>query len=95
MTTRRLLAAALVAAGFSALLPAPLLDAVWEQRARLGAVEVPPGASDQAAQAVRESVRSAFVAGYRWIMVLSVLLAVASAGVAAMWVGRTSASRAG
>ena len=78
----------------SGALPPPLLDAVWEQRARLAAIEVPQGASGPAAELVREAVRSAFVAGYRWIMVLSVALALASAGVAALWVGREPVTRA-
>ncbi|KQT13130.1 MFS transporter [Ramlibacter sp. Leaf400] len=72
----------------SGALPAPVLDAVWEQRARLAGIEVPANAGGPAAAVVRDAVHSAFVAGYRWIMVLSVVLAVASAGVAALWVGR-------
>ncbi|TFZ06348.1 DHA2 family efflux MFS transporter permease subunit [Ramlibacter henchirensis] len=77
----------------SGALPPGLADAVWEQRARLAAIEVPQGTSEQAGTVVREAVHGAFVAGYRWIMVLSVALAVASAGVAALWVGRGPAPR--
>ncbi len=69
-----------------------LVDAVWEQRARLAAIEPPKGADAQAAQAVRDAVHAAFVAGYRWIMALSVGLALASAASAALWVGRAPAT---
>jgi MFS family permease len=73
-------------------LPPQLVDAVWEQRARLAAIEPPAGADPRAAQAVRDAVHTAFVAGYRWIMALSVLLALASAASAALWVGRRPAA---
>jgi EmrB/QacA subfamily drug resistance transporter len=74
------LRAAMQAAG----LPADVADAIWRQRDRLAAIEPPAGA--EAAQAVRAAVKEAFVAGYRWIMGLSALLALASAAVAAWWV---------
>ena len=74
-------------------LPPQLVEAVWEQRARLAAIEPPKGADARTAQAVRDAVHSAFVAGYRWIMALSVLLALASAGSAALWVGRAPEPR--
>jgi hypothetical protein len=54
----------------------------------LAATAAPPGASAQVAQAVRGAVQEAFVAGYRWIMVVSAALALASAGVAAVFLDR-------
>jgi EmrB/QacA subfamily drug resistance transporter len=74
-------------------LPPQLVEAVWEQRARLAAIEPPQGADPRAAEAVRGAVHSAFVAGYRWIMAVSVMLALASAASAALWVGRVPATR--
>jgi preprotein translocase subunit SecG len=61
-----------------------LAEAVWRQRGRLGAIEV-PGDSTGALHA-RAAVQEAFVAGYRWIMATSALLALASAAVGAMWI---------
>jgi EmrB/QacA subfamily drug resistance transporter len=62
-------------------LPPEIADAVWRQRDRLAAIDV-PGASTSAQQAVRQG----FVAGYRWIMAASAVLAVASAAIAAAWI---------
>jgi EmrB/QacA subfamily drug resistance transporter len=69
----------------SAGVPDDLAAAAWRQRQRLGAIELPASA---AAAVVRGAVHAAFVAGYRWIMVASALLALASAGVASLWIGR-------
>jgi predicted MFS family arabinose efflux permease len=66
-------------------LPADVAAALWQQRDRLAAIEVPAGTAGAAAQAARAAVREAFVAGFRWIMVASALLALASAAVAAAW----------
>lgn len=62
-------------------LPAEVADALWRQRDRLAAIEVPAEAMP-----ARDAVHAAFVAGYRWIMVASAALAIASAGIAAAWV---------
>ncbi|TFZ07933.1 MFS transporter [Ramlibacter humi] len=62
-------------------LPRELADAVWQQRDRLAAIEVPAGA-----EKARAAVHESFVAGYRWIMATSAVLAVLSAGVAALWI---------
>jgi EmrB/QacA subfamily drug resistance transporter len=72
----------------SAALPRDVATAVWAQRDMLAATAAPPGASAQVAQAVRGAVQEAFVAGYRWIMVVSAALALASAGVAAVFLDR-------
>ena len=71
-----------------ATLPADLADAVWQQRGRLAAIEVAPGSA--AAGQVRVAVQEAFVAGYRWIMVVSAVLAAASGAVAAAWIRASS-----
>lgn len=64
-------------------LPADAVAAVWQQRDKLAAIEVPSAMGAQAADVVRDSVQQAFVRGYRWIMVASALLALASAAVGA------------
>lgn len=70
----------------SAGLPRELADAIWSQRDKLAAIELPHGLQGDAAVAARDAVRQAFVAGYRWIMVASAALALASALVAALWI---------
>jgi EmrB/QacA subfamily drug resistance transporter len=81
------LRAGLAAAG----VPAEFAGAVWEQRTRLAAIELPAGGGG-AVEGARRAVQEAFVAGYRWIMVASAALALASAAIAAVWV-RDEASR--
>ena len=63
--------------------------AIWSQRDRLAAIVLPQGLPGDAAAAARDAVHQAFVAGYRWIMVASAGLAVASAAVAALWIGKS------
>jgi EmrB/QacA subfamily drug resistance transporter len=65
-----------------------LAQAVWQQRDRLAAIELPTGISEgatHATHAARAAVQDAFVAGYRWIMACSAILALAGAAVAAAW----------
>ena len=77
--------AAVTAAG----MPADLATAMWEQRERLAAIELPAGIAQALAQAARAAVQDAFVAGYRWIMVSSAVLALSSAVVALFWLDDT------
>jgi EmrB/QacA subfamily drug resistance transporter len=82
----------LQAALASAQLPGDLVEAVWSQRDKLAAIELPQGSRGAAAEAARTAVHEAFVAGYRWIMVASAGLALASALVAAVWIDGRRAS---
>jgi hypothetical protein len=63
-------------------MPADLGLALWRQRERLAAIELPAGVAQAFAQAARAAVQDAFVAGYRWIMACSAALALCSAAVA-------------
>ncbi len=74
-------------------LPAGVADAVLAQRAKLGAIAPPAGAAPAVAAQVREAVGSAFVAGFRAVMICSAGLALASA-LSAWWLisGRKPAS---
>ena len=65
-------------------LPDDVVRAVWQQRDRLAAIELTPGSPG--ANEARAAVKDAFVSGYRWIMAVSAVLALASAAVAAAWV---------
>jgi len=58
-------------------LPAPLHDAVWEQRERLAAIVVPPDAADPAR--IQRAIGEAFVAGFRQVMLACAVLALLSA----------------
>ena len=62
-------------------LPPAEAEAVWQQRDKLAAIEVP-----RRAEHARAAVNDAFVAGYRWIMAVSAVLSAAGAAVAAAWV---------
>jgi EmrB/QacA subfamily drug resistance transporter len=73
-------------------LPGDVAAAVWQQRDRLAAIELPAGSAG--AQEARAAVREAFVAGYRWIMIVSALLALAGAGIAAAWVENVDSRKA-
>ncbi len=60
-------------------LPAGLADAVFAQRSKLAAITAPASADSAVAAQVRGLVGSAFVAGFRVVMLLSAGLALASA----------------
>jgi hypothetical protein len=62
--------------------PAPLVEVVEKQRSMLGAIELPANIEADVRTAARGAIVEAFVAGFRLIMLLSALLAVASAAVA-------------
>ena len=65
-------------------LPVPLQRAVAEQRHKLAAIEVPEGVDAATAAAVREAVGTAFVAGFRQVMLVCAALALLSAASAAL-----------
>jgi EmrB/QacA subfamily drug resistance transporter len=58
------------------------------QRSRLAAAEAPAGLDPASAQAVKAAINQAFVAGFRWVMGISAVLALASALSAWFWIGR-------
>jgi EmrB/QacA subfamily drug resistance transporter len=74
----------------SAALPGDVASSVWAQRDMLAAIAAPAGSSNEVAHAVRAAVQEAFVAGYRWIMLASAVLALVSAGVAAAFLDGAS-----
>jgi predicted MFS family arabinose efflux permease len=59
-----------------------VLDAIARQRDKLAAIELPRTAPAEALRAARLAIGEAFVVGFRWVMVLSALLCLASALVA-------------
>lgn len=67
-----------------------LKQAVLAQRARMGAIASPPGASPREAAAVKGAVGGAFVDGFRRVMLLSCALALASSLTAWIMIGGAS-----
>ena len=71
-----------------ATVPPDIAAAAWSERGMLAALQPPAAASPEAAAAIREATKSAFVAGFRVVMLTSAVLALASAVVAAMTIPR-------
>jgi len=63
-------------------LPPAALEAIQAQRDKLAAIELPAEIDAAARSVANEAIASAFVSGYRWIMIISALCCVASAVVA-------------
>jgi hypothetical protein len=82
------LKARLAAAG----LPPETVAAVELQRSRLAAIEVPSSASPEARVSIEGAVAAAFVTGFRRVMLISALLALASAASAWLMIGRPSST---
>src|SRR5499427_645861 len=59
---------------------------MFAQSTRLGGAEIPQGLDPALAAALRHAVQAAFVAGFRWVMLLGALLALVSALVAWLWI---------
>jgi EmrB/QacA subfamily drug resistance transporter len=71
----------------SAGVPADIASWLHGQRDRLAAAALPPDIDPAIAAAARQALGTAFVAGFRWIMVASAALALASALVASAFIG--------
>jgi hypothetical protein len=71
----------------AASLPPQIVAAVDSQRAKLAAIDVPSNASPEVRAAIESAVAAAFVSGFRRVMAISMLLAVASAASAWLMIG--------
>jgi len=67
-----------------------VIKAVEEQRSKLAAIELPASADAQDAALAKRAIADAFVAGFRWIMLISAALALASAASAWALIGSAS-----
>jgi EmrB/QacA subfamily drug resistance transporter len=76
-------------------LDAQTLDAITAQRHKLAGIVPPAGLGAEAAAQVRAAVGAAFVAGFRRVMLVSALLALASALAAWLWIDGRPAPAAG
>ncbi len=63
-------------------LPADALHALATERAKLGAMQVPASLDAGVRSSLRAAIAESFVAGFRWVMALSALMALASAAIA-------------
>ncbi|MGE5491540.1 MAG: DHA2 family efflux MFS transporter permease subunit [Actinomycetota bacterium] len=72
----------------------PVSAQVEAQRGRLAAIDVPPAATEGERQAIKTAVGGAFVYGFRWVMVVAALLAMASSLSAWLTVGETRSESA-
>ena len=63
----------------AAKLPEPVKHAVLEQRNRLTQIEPPSGLNADQQHALKQSIDESFLAGFRWVMVISAGLALLSA----------------
>ena len=70
-----------------ATVPPDIAAAAWAERGMLAALQPPAAASPEAAAAIRDATKTAFVAGFRAVMLTSAALAAASAVVAAVTMG--------
>jgi EmrB/QacA subfamily drug resistance transporter len=80
----------------SAGVPADIVSFMQGERSKLAAAALPPKIDPAAAAATRHALDRAFVAGFRWIMVASAALALASAWMAVAFIraGEPGAARA-
>ncbi len=69
-------------------LPAAAVAELQPERGKLAAAELPADLATDQRQALRLAIDEAFVDGYRWAMGLAALMALASAGIAALTLGR-------
>jgi len=58
--------------------PPAITETVEQQRGKLAAIELPPDIDSTVKAAAQGAIRKAFITGYRWIMVISAFLALAS-----------------
>ena len=56
-----------------------MIEAVETQQSKLAAIELPAGTAADDAALARRAVANAFVTAFRWIMLISAALALASA----------------
>ena len=67
-----------------------LIEAVEQQRTRLAAIELPVSIGAEDAVTAERAIAEAFVAGFRYVMLISAALALASAAIAWLLIGGAS-----
>jgi len=69
------------------------MEALEAQRSKLAAIEMPASIDARSRDAVEQAIAQAFVAGFRWVMLVSALFAIAGAASARVLVGRRTDAR--
>jgi hypothetical protein len=64
-----------------------LAAGIESQATRLAAIQIPSGATNRERETIRIAVQSAFVAGFRRVMILATALALLAAAAAAWLIG--------
>jgi len=72
-------------------LPPDVLQTITTERAKPGAMEIPQALDPTVRAALQEGVAESFVGGFRWVMLISALFALASAATA--WLTITDKER--
>jgi hypothetical protein len=70
-----------------------IVAAVQSQRAKLAAIDIPSSASPEARASIQDAVAASFVTGFRRVMLIAALLALASAASAWLMIGRRRSTR--
>ena len=70
-------------------LPISVAQSVQTQSTRLAAIDIPESLNPGTQQLIRHAIDESFVSGFRWLMVIGAVLAVASAVVSLLWIGVT------
>jgi len=73
----------------SANLETSIAQSVQAQSIKLAAIDIPDDVNAETHQLIRRAIDEAFVSGFRWVMVIGVALAAASAVVALFWIPAT------
>ena len=77
-------------------LPPAAVEAIHSQREKLAAIDLPAQLDAKSRETAKDAIAHAFVSGYRWIMLISALLGLASAAIAAFTInGRRPRKRQG
>jgi MFS family permease len=70
-------------------LPPSVAQSLQTQSIKLAAVEIPQNLNAGTQEAIRRAIDESFVSGFRWVMAIGAVLAVASAVTALFWIGGT------
>ena len=74
----------------SANLPAPVAQSLQTQSIKLAAIDIPQNLNAETRHVIRRAIDESFVSGFRWVMVIGVALAAASAFTTLFWIGGTT-----
>jgi len=77
----------------SANLPQSVVQSLQNQSIKLAAIDIPQNLNAETRQVIRWAINESFVSGFRRVMAIGAVLAVASAVTALFWIGGTPTAR--